>query len=220
MKNLRQGEEVRALPADQQYHKKFWDHEPGQLNLKTTGWFAEHVDNQMGVSFDDLEGLSVRQQRQIIKKRAAELNKVKQIKFKYHNRGQGMIMLQERLSRQEQMLKDPDAVLSMNQSFFSHPIQGQGMLPDAGPPRQSTFQWPNSIQHRNLSFMQNQEDDAKQSQEGLGGSQHIIASNAMNQPHGGQRHAKYNSINNFEERKSTDAGAEEGTGRSNTIDNM
>ena len=177
----------------------------------------------MGVSFDDLEGLSVRQQRQIIKKRAAELNKVKQIKFKYHNRGQGMIMLQERLSRQEQMLNDPDAVLSMNQSFFSHPATGPGVLPDAGPPRQSTFQWPNSIQNRNLSFMQNQEDEAKQPLEGLGGSQHIIASNGINpvnQVPANQRHVKYNSINNFEDRKSTDAGAEEGTGRSNTIDNM
>jgi len=29
----------------------------------------------MGISFDDLEGLSIRQQREIIKKRAVEMNK-------------------------------------------------------------------------------------------------------------------------------------------------
>jgi len=53
----------------------------------------------MGISFDDLEGLSIRQQREIIKKRAVEINKQKNMKFKHHNRGQGAIMLQERLAR-------------------------------------------------------------------------------------------------------------------------
>lgn len=41
----------------------------------------------MGISFDDLEGLSIRQQREIIKKRAVEINKQKNMKFKHHNRG-------------------------------------------------------------------------------------------------------------------------------------
>ena len=57
---------VRALPVDQQYHKKYWDYEPGKFNLRTTGWHSNHLDALMGVSFEDLEGLSVRQQRQII----------------------------------------------------------------------------------------------------------------------------------------------------------
>lgn len=69
--------------------------------MKTTGWHSGHLDEQMGISFDDLEGLSVRQQRQIIKKRATELSKIQKIKYKYHNRGQGLLMLQERLVRQE-----------------------------------------------------------------------------------------------------------------------
>lgn len=60
---------------DQQYHKRFWDYDHLTYQLKTTGWFSEHVDKQMGLSFEDLEGLSIRQQREIVKKRAVELNK-------------------------------------------------------------------------------------------------------------------------------------------------
>jgi hypothetical protein len=55
----------------------------------------------MGISFDDLEGLSVRQQREIVKRRAVELNKFKNLKFKNHVRGQGTSMLNERLATQE-----------------------------------------------------------------------------------------------------------------------
>ena len=47
----------------------------------------------MGISFDDLEGLSVRQKRDIIKKRAVEMNRLKALKYKYHTRGQGALML-------------------------------------------------------------------------------------------------------------------------------
>ena len=60
---LKQGPElqrVRALPVEQQTHKKYWDHEVGEYNLKTSGWFAAHVDEQLGIRFEDLEGLSVR----------------------------------------------------------------------------------------------------------------------------------------------------------------
>ena len=78
---------------DQQYHKRFWDYDHLTYQLKTTGWFSEHVDKQMGLSFEDLEGLSIRQQREIVKKRAVELNKKKNMKFKHHNRGQGAVML-------------------------------------------------------------------------------------------------------------------------------
>ena len=63
------------------------------MNLQTTGWFSSHVDQKMGISFDDLEGLSVRQKRDIIKKRAVEMNRLKALKYKYHTRGQGALML-------------------------------------------------------------------------------------------------------------------------------
>ena len=67
---------VNALPASQQPHKKYWDHEVGQVNLKTTGWNAAHMDQKLGFTNDELEGLSVREKRQIIKKRVGELMKI------------------------------------------------------------------------------------------------------------------------------------------------
>ena len=70
--------------------------------MKMTGWFSSHLDEQMGLSFDDLEGLSIRQQREIVKRRAIEINKIKQMKFKNHIRGQGAQMLADRLAVQEQ----------------------------------------------------------------------------------------------------------------------
>jgi len=47
----------------------------------------------MGLCFDDLEGLSLRQQREIIKKRVVEMGKLERMRYKYHNRGQGALML-------------------------------------------------------------------------------------------------------------------------------
>jgi len=29
--------------------------------LKTTGWFSSHIDKMMGINFEDLENLSIRQ---------------------------------------------------------------------------------------------------------------------------------------------------------------
>ena len=58
--SLQQPKDVRCLPVDQQYHKKFWDHEATQIHMKTTGWFSSHLDEHMGISFEDLEGLSIR----------------------------------------------------------------------------------------------------------------------------------------------------------------
>ena len=63
---LKQGpvlQKVNALPAAQQSHKKYWDHEAGQVNLKTTGWNSAHMDAKLGVALEEYEGLSVRQKR-------------------------------------------------------------------------------------------------------------------------------------------------------------
>jgi uncharacterized protein YneF (UPF0154 family) len=43
----------------------------------------EQLNKMMGINFEDLENLSIRQQRDIIKKRATEMNKIKSMKFKY-----------------------------------------------------------------------------------------------------------------------------------------
>jgi hypothetical protein len=57
---LKPRHEIKYLPINQVQHKKYWDHEPGKYFLKTSGFHSSHVDAKMGISFDDLEGLSVR----------------------------------------------------------------------------------------------------------------------------------------------------------------
>ena len=53
--------------------------------MYTTGFQSSYVDEKLGVSFDDLEGLSIRQQREIVKQRAAQMHKLQRLKYKYHN---------------------------------------------------------------------------------------------------------------------------------------
>jgi len=53
----------------------------------------------MGVAFDDLEGLSVRQQRQIIKNRAVEMHRSNGERYKKRQLGRGTQLLDERLAR-------------------------------------------------------------------------------------------------------------------------
>ena len=53
--------EIKCLPVDKQYHKTYWDHDKTRLHMYTTGFFASHIDNKIGITFDDLEGLSIRQ---------------------------------------------------------------------------------------------------------------------------------------------------------------
>ena len=55
--------------------------------MKTTGFFSHHLDALMGVSFEDMDGLSVRQQREMIKRRAYEMNRLKTMKYKFAGRG-------------------------------------------------------------------------------------------------------------------------------------
>ena len=95
---LQQAPDVRALPEDKQYHKKFWDHDATRLHMHTTGWHSTHLDALMGVSFDDMEGLSVRQQRDVIKRRAYEMHRLKQMKFKYTKASATKIFLNARIN--------------------------------------------------------------------------------------------------------------------------
>lgn len=58
-----------------QPHKRAYDF--GQLRdtpqLQTTGFFADHVDSWLGIPFDFLDGLSVREQRIVVKQRVTEI---------------------------------------------------------------------------------------------------------------------------------------------------
>ena len=55
--------------------------------MYTTGKFSSHLDAQIGFSFDDLEHMSIRQQRQIIKQRAKQMIKNQRLKFRFQNPG-------------------------------------------------------------------------------------------------------------------------------------
>lgn len=66
-----------------QPHKIFWDHEKTRYHMNTTGLFASHVDAQLGVGFDDLEGLSIREQREIITFKAQEMHRTKRLKNRF-----------------------------------------------------------------------------------------------------------------------------------------
>lgn len=54
--------------------------------MNTTGLFASHVDAQLGVGFDDLEGLSIREQREIITFKAHEMHRTKRLKNRFQHK--------------------------------------------------------------------------------------------------------------------------------------
>jgi len=54
--------------------------------MNTTGLFASHVDAQLGVGFDDLEGLSIREQREIITFKAHEMHRSNRLKNRFQHR--------------------------------------------------------------------------------------------------------------------------------------
>tara|TARA_B110001450_G_scaffold165193_1_gene154030 strand:+ start:354 stop:533 length:180 start_codon:yes stop_codon:yes gene_type:complete len=54
--------------------------------MGTTGLFASHVDAQLGVGFDDLEGLSIREQREIITFKAHEMHRAKRLKNRFQHK--------------------------------------------------------------------------------------------------------------------------------------
>lgn len=66
--------------------------------MHTTGFFSCHLDALMGISFEDMEGLSVRQQREMIKRRAYEMNRLKTMKYKFASRGADKVSRQNRMN--------------------------------------------------------------------------------------------------------------------------
>ena len=55
--------------------------------MKTTGAFSSHLDTKMGLGFEDLEHLSIREQREMVTNRAKQMRNKLRLKHKYENRG-------------------------------------------------------------------------------------------------------------------------------------
>jgi len=51
--------------------------------MRTTGFFAAHLDKKLGFSAADLDQMSIRQQREIITQRAKQMHKIQRLKNKY-----------------------------------------------------------------------------------------------------------------------------------------
>lgn len=120
-KHLKQNKDVRCLPEDRQYHKKHWDHDATRTYMHTTGWFSHHLDALMGVSFEDMEGLSVRQQREMIKRRAFEMNRLKTMKYKFGNSAVERVTLNNRINPFEQMeASEQQRASAGNDQWLSH----------------------------------------------------------------------------------------------------
>lgn len=66
----------------------FWDHEKDRVHMSLTGQFSTQLDDRMGMSLDDLEGLSIRQKRQIIKSRISEMLRLERLKIKNRHKSQ------------------------------------------------------------------------------------------------------------------------------------
>lgn len=82
-------------------HVKYWDREPSEYFLKTSGFHSNHLDRMMGLAFEDLEHLSVRDQRQEFKRRAIEIKKAQTQNLKRRIRGQGADIFKARLEAAE-----------------------------------------------------------------------------------------------------------------------
>lgn len=65
-------------------HKKAYDFDGLKYlpHMDTTGKFAQHLDNQLGLPYDLLNDLSVREQRVIVKRRIEELRRIENQKIR------------------------------------------------------------------------------------------------------------------------------------------
>lgn len=51
--------------------------------MYTTGFHSSTVDNKMGFGFEDLEGMSIKHQREIICHKAREMNEFSRLKYRF-----------------------------------------------------------------------------------------------------------------------------------------
>ena len=65
-------------------HKKAFDFDGLKYlpHMDTTGKFAQHLDNQLGIPYELLDDLSVREQRIIVKRRITELREMENFKIR------------------------------------------------------------------------------------------------------------------------------------------
>ena len=83
--------QIQALPVEQCEHKNFWEEDKKRLHMYTTGMHATHVDDRMGINMENLEGMSIRHQRQIILQKAPDYNKHYRMRNKYKHRAHTQI---------------------------------------------------------------------------------------------------------------------------------
>jgi hypothetical protein len=57
----------------EQPHKWYWDYEKSNSFVKGSGYTISFMDHLFGLSLDDLDGMSIRQQREIIKHRVRNM---------------------------------------------------------------------------------------------------------------------------------------------------
>ena len=55
--------------------------------MKTTGAFSSHLDTKMQLGFEDMEHMSIREQREIVTNRAKQVRNKLRLKHKYENKG-------------------------------------------------------------------------------------------------------------------------------------
>lgn len=81
--NLQQPYDVKCHPSE---YKNMAGEEQGRLFIYTNGFQSQHTDKKYGVSFEDIKGLSIRQQREIFKRRAREVNEMNKLKYQMRNK--------------------------------------------------------------------------------------------------------------------------------------
>jgi hypothetical protein len=90
-----------------QAHKgtlKWLDHERSQQFPRLPGQHGTQIDRDFGFSFDDLEGVSMRQQREIIKNRVKELQTQKRIRMHSRFRENSSAFKEERYATNGQSI--------------------------------------------------------------------------------------------------------------------
>lgn len=67
--------QINCLPVKDQHFKFEAEQEKSKLFMFTTGSFASHVDNMYKITYEELENLSIRKQKEVIFARASERKK-------------------------------------------------------------------------------------------------------------------------------------------------
>ena len=78
--------ETYKRPIEDQQYQKYWDQDKTQYHMRTTGFFAAHLDKKYGVGYRDIDKMSVNHQREIFKELLKNRNqKVPELKHYHQN---------------------------------------------------------------------------------------------------------------------------------------